>query len=312
MNLDLELYEKARTSAVIFDRTDCAKIQVSGADHAVFLHNILSQDILAMRPGEWRETALLSATSHVLAYMFAVKLADSVLLLSVPETNSKICGLLEKFLITEDVQIRDAGKDWNLFEIWGPAAEKMIRVNAPQAMTYKPEGNRGPRAVALTPSTSVTFKSENCGDEALRETLRIENGILEFGKDFNETIMLSETRLEKKSASETKGCYPGQEVVAKIETYKRLNRSFVGLMFNLSSAVDNSASEPSAQPAAGSAIIDPKSGEEIGRLTSRAYSPFHKKTVGLGWLKRGFFEQPIEVSIKAETAIPAQTTLFKN
>ncbi len=308
MSIDLRAYEQARSGAVIFDRSACAIIEVSGADHVAFLHNILSQDMLGMRNGEWRETALLSATSHVLAYMFAVKMENSILLLSVPGTAVKICELLEKFLITEDVKIRDAQEDWALFEVWGAQSEKLIRVRLPQTRAYKPEGKTGTRTIILSKTSGRSWEGELQRDNELRETLRIENGILEFGSDFNETIMLSETRLEKKSASETKGCYPGQEVVAKIETYKRLNRSFVRLFFS-----SVSATQPELNlPAGGTIIVDPASGAEIGRLTSRAYSPFYKKTVGLGWLKRGFFEQPVEVSVKSETTIPAQTTLSKN
>ena len=299
MSLDLAAYEKARSGAVVFNRGG-AVIEVSGADHAAFLHNILSQDMLAMQTNDWRETALLSATSHVLAYMSALKLKNSILLISVPGTAAKICALLDKFLITEDVQIEDVSQTWNLFEIWGPHAARLIHEKSPQSMIYKPEGNQGLRTLVLAQSSSL-FENDHAENEELRETLRVENGILEFGRDFNETTMLSETHLEKKSASETKGCYPGQEVVAKIETYKRLNRGFVQLSWD-----SKNLPEPN------SIIYSSASDEEIGRLTSRAYSPFYKKTVGLGWLKRGFFEQPVEVSIKSETAIPAQTALLKN
>lgn len=278
----------------VFLLDSCAKVEVSGNDHVEFLHHILSQDILGMSAGEWRETALLSATSHVLAYMFAVKLENSILLLGMPSASAKIISLLEKFLITEDVSIRNAESDWDLFEAWGPKAKELTQKNK----HYQPEGAMGPRFLILSEKNFCRFEIEK--DKTLREILRIENGILEWEKDFGENIMLSETRLEKKAASETKGCYPGQEVVAKIETYKRLNRSFVRLSF-----ISEKLPEVNS-------IICSVAGEEIGRLTSRAYSPFLKKGVGLGWLKRGFFEQPIEVSIKSETTISASTSPFKN
>lgn len=322
MSLNLTAYENAHRSAAIFDCAGWGKIEVAGTDHSPFLHNILSQNMLGMQTGEWRETALLSATSHVLAYLFAVKLEDSILLLAPRQLASRVSSLLDKFLITEDVQIKDAENILNLFEVWGPSADTLIQGGAQGSMLYKPEGLQGPRTLVLAKKTASVFINETLGDKNSREVLRIENGILEFGADFNETIMLSETRLEKKCASETKGCYPGQEVVAKIETYKRLNRSFVRLVIDDEKfgavAVNNFASETSAQPAqpelpaVGSVIIDQASGAEIGRLTSRAYSPFLNKTAGLGWLKRGFFEQPTEVMIQSESAVPAQTALFEN
>src|SRR5207253_1876682 len=104
------------------------------------------------------------------------------------------------------------------------------------------------------------------------------------------------------------GCYPGQEVVAKIETYKRLNRSYVRLYFNSTS--ERFARPADELPEVGAAIFDPESGGEIGRLTSRAWSPFYRKTFGLGWLKRGFFDKPVEVAIKSKAGIPAKTALL--
>ena len=303
MSFEPSLYEKAKRAVVIFDRSLCAQIEVSGADHVEFLHQILSQDILGMHPGEWKETALLSATSHILAYMFAVRLERSILLISSPGSSEKICLLLEKFHIAEDVQFAAARERWDFLELWGPDAAELIKKYAdPQTFFFRPEGPSGQRTLLLSKASKRLFQNERLIENETREIFRIENGILEFGKDFDENIMLSETRLEKKSASETKGCYPGQEVVAKIETYKRLNRSFVRLLFTAT---------PTELPKVGASICN-KSGEEVGRITSRAYSPSLKKGVGLGWLKRGFFEQPVEVSIKSKTTIPVLISLVNH
>ena len=295
MSFQPQIYEKAHADFAVFDRKECAQIEVSGTDHAAFLHQILSQDMLEMQPREWREASLLSATSHVLAYLFAIKLENSVLLVGSPGSFEKVCRLLEKFHITEDVQIQAPQEKWDFLEVWGNfKSEKSGRLH------FKPEGQNGKRTLLLSKSSENLFQKERVTANETREVLRIENSVLEFGKDFDENFMLSETRLEKRAASETKGCYPGQEVVAKIETYKRLNRSFVRLTFSAE-----------ILPAEGSVICN-AAGEEIGRLTSRAYAPFLKKNFGLGWLKRGFFEQPVEVSVKSETAIPAFVSLFEN
>ncbi len=295
--------------ALVF-RLPFSLLSISGADHVSFLHSILSQDIASMQIGDWREAALLSATSHVQSYMTAIKTNASVLLLSIEGQADSLSQKLNRFVITEDVQIKDISADWQLCEVWGPQKENFLKKLSSLPLADNQNFFKGTRFLLqasenLPPETTLGLTSS-------REMLRIENGIIAFGKDFDETIMLSETRLEKIAASETKGCYPGQEVVAKIETYKRLNRSFVqlawGSLLDFSSALK---AQPEL-PAVGAVIINPVSGEEIGRLTSRAYSPFQKKTVGLGWLKRGFFEQPIEVSIKSETAISAKTALLKN
>ncbi len=303
MSFEPSLYEKAKQSSVIFDRNICAQVEVTGADHVQFLNQILSQDIVSMRFREWREAALLSATSHILAYMFSIKLAHSIILIGAPGATEKICMLLKKFHIAEDVQFTATRERWDFLELWGPDIAALIKKCAnTQIFFFQPEGLSGQRTLLLSKASENIFQTARLIENETREILRIENGILEFGKDFDENIMLSETRLEKKSASETKGCYPGQEVVAKIETYKRLNRSFVRLIFSAG---------PTELPEAGTSIYS-KSGEEVGRLTSRAYSPSLKKGVGLGWLKRGFFEQPVEVSIKSKTTISAFVSVINN
>ena len=284
--------------AIIF-RLPFSLLSISGADHVSLLHNILSQDIANMQVGDWREAALLSATSHVQAYMTAIKTNSSIFLLSIEGQADLISQKLNRFIITEAVEIRDISAEWQLFEVWGPQKEIFIKKLNPFALIDNQNAFKGcrfflPASESLPDRTALVSASS-------REMLRIENGMLAYGKDFDETIMLSETRLEKIAASETKGCYPGQEVVAKIETYKRLNRSFVRLSWDATEL-----------PAEGAKIFDSLSREEIGRLTSRVYSPFHKKTVGLGWLKRGFFEKPIEVSIKSETTIPAHAAPIQN
>lgn len=283
---------------LVFPIKDFSLLRVSGSDAASFLHSILSQDIQSMILGEWREAALLSATSHVSAYMTAIKNADSILLLSTAGQADVISKKLDRFIITEDVQIKDIGSDWQLLEVWGPRKENFLKQLDASAQIGRQKHLKC--AHVLLPSGDKIPGGTAIGTEKAREMLRIENGMLAYGKDFDENIMLSETLLEKIAASETKGCYPGQEVVAKIETYKRLNRSFVRLEW-----------DEEIFPESGAMILDIQSGAEIGRLTSRTYSPFLKKMVGLGWLKRGFFEMPIEVAIKAEANITARTSALR-
>ncbi|HRK61435.1 MAG TPA: glycine cleavage T C-terminal barrel domain-containing protein [Candidatus Omnitrophota bacterium] len=274
-------------------------LSVSGQDHISFLHSILSQDIAGMQTGEWRETALLSATSHVMALMTAIKTENSILLLSGAGQAELISKKLARFIITEDVQTQDITTEWQLLEVWGPQRESFLKQLSPAAQIGRQKHLKCTRS--LLPAAEKIPAETVLSSESTREMLRIENGMLAYGKDINEKIMLSETRLEKIAASETKGCYPGQEVVAKIETYQRLNRCFVKLIWD-------SASDKINLPAEGSVILDIENGAEIGCLTSRTYSPFLKKIIGLGWLKRGFFEKPIKVTVKSETNITAETS----
>lgn len=291
------LYRAAHESLIFFGPRPLSCLSVSGNDAASFLHHVLTQDIETMKTGEWREAALLSATSHVLGYFSVLCAKNSFLLISAPNQSNRLRALLEKFVIAEDVKIESIDSNWVLFEAWGPHAEKITHGSSQNAY-LEPMRKDLPRRILFPAPIQADFSASGLlGDETLREILRIEKGLLEYQVDFDESIMLSETGLEKIAASSTKGCYPGQEVVAKIETYGRLNRNFVRLSW---------CSEE--MPDAGAFIWDCKNENEIGRLTSRTYSPFLKKTIGLGWLKRGFFEVPGEVLIRAKNLIAAQST----
>ena len=82
--------------AIIF-RLPFSLLSISGADHVSLLHNILSQDIANMQVGDWREAALLSATSHVQAYMTAIKTNSSIFLLSIEEQANLIAEMKKSY-----------------------------------------------------------------------------------------------------------------------------------------------------------------------------------------------------------------------
>lgn len=118
------------------------------------------------------------------------------------------------------------------------------------------------------------------------EMLRIRQGIPRYGIDMDENTILSETGLEKIAASETKGCYPGQEVVARIETYKGLNRKLKRLILN--------ASE---KPSVSSKIFTEDRQTEIGKLTSSVFLPEEKSWAALGYLNKGYFDGSRKIKI---------------
>ena len=219
------------------------KIEVTGTDRVSFLHNILTNDIKNLKPGESCPAALLSAPAKVLALMKVRKLEDKIMLETDPDFEEKLPGLLEKLIITEDVRL---------------------------------EILKGADAVPV---------------EA--EITRIERGILRYGVDVTEEVSLPETGLDDTYASETKGCYPGQEVVARTKTYKGLQRKMTGLFLPPSGTRND-------LPQNGDKIY---SGEkEIGWITSACVSPKFGG-IALGYAAKGFFEKPCEVEIKTASGL---------
>ncbi len=274
-------YHAAHHSHALIDYSFFGKIRVMGKDRMTVLHNILTQDIKSMPVGKISQAALLSAQGKILMYMAVLIMSDAVMLVVEPGMEHKTMDLIQKFIITEEVILEEITEDYVFlihsfqgtggiknFDGWlipkdaaRIMAEKMLRENLPGKMV--PMGHHA------------------------AEILRIENGALRYGVDMNEDTLLSETGLEKFSVSATKGCYPGQEVVARIETYGGLHRKVMGLII-----------ESAETPARGSKIMLEE--QEIGWITSSKFSPRLKKVVALGYLAKGFFETEQSVEIKSD------------
>ncbi|TSA03862.1 MAG: aminomethyl transferase family protein, partial [Nitrospiraceae bacterium] len=126
------------------------------------------------------------------------------------------------------------------------------------------------------------------------ETLRMEAGIPKAGPDLNENIVPPEANLEGKAFSLTKGCYPGQEVVARMDTYGSVRRRMVGLVL-----------EEALAPPPGAKLF---SGErEVGWISSAVRSPSLGKVIALGFPLRDFTAPGTALSVEVNGERTAAT-----
>jgi folate-binding protein YgfZ len=125
------------------------------------------------------------------------------------------------------------------------------------------------------------------------EILRVEAGLPKMGQDLTEELVPSEANLEGKSFSLSKGCYPGQEVVARMDTYGSVRRRLVGL--TLAEAI---------VPSSGAKLY---SGDrEVGWITSAVLSPTLGKAIALGFPLRDFAKQGTALAVESDgQKIPA-------
>jgi folate-binding protein YgfZ len=125
-------------------------------------------------------------------------------------------------------------------------------------------------------------------DEATYETLRIEAGIPLFPSELNEKHNPLETSLVQ-AISFTKGCYIGQEVIARLDTYDKVQRHLMGVLTDSPDAL--------AAPTA----ISTSDGTQIGEITSTTFSPTLGKTIGLGFVKTAFANPGNTVTLDSRT-----------
>jgi folate-binding protein YgfZ len=120
-----------------------------------------------------------------------------------------------------------------------------------------------------------------------RNTLRIEAGLPQAGPDLNEEIVPPEANLEGKAFSLSKGCYPGQEVVARMDTYGSVRRRLIGL-----------ALQEAVVPPHGAKIF---SGDrEVGWVSSAAHSPQLRSVIALGFPLRDFSKPGTALAVEIE------------
>jgi len=235
-------YRTLTGHAVLFDLSHRGRVEVSGQDRVNLLHNVLTQDIKALRSGESARALLLSAQGKCLADFRVFVFQDRIILDTEPGLQQESMALLDKYIIADDVTLRDITTETCLLTMEGPlsgecslSSEVKNRFTGVELVRL-PAGFSGEAGLGFLIPNSIaevlatTLLGENTKTKpipagfACLDQRRIELGIVRFKQDFDEDTLLPETGLEIIAASGTKGCYPGQEVVARIETYGGLKK----------------------------------------------------------------------------------------
>jgi len=319
-------YTAVRKGVGLLDDSARGKIKITGKDRVSFLHRMLTNDIEGLGLGNGCYAALLSGTGKLLADMNVYIFPNHILMDVEMGFEKKVMETLQKFVVQEEVKLTDVTDQYALLSIQGPRSESLAQAIFPGPFPELSEyhhanGNFGEIQITLIRKSRTGEKGyqllipkKGAHEMAERilvvgklyglrpvgfgasEILRIEAGVLRYGIDMDEHLTLPETGLDEVTASETKGCYPGQEVVARTKTYGGLQRKVTGLIF-----------EKGALPAGGDKLY--VEGNEIGTVTSACNSPSLEKGVAIGQVSKGYFEKPTEVKIKtSQNEITAWTT----
>jgi len=234
---DLEIRALTQ-NAVLTDQSHRGKIKVTGSESVSFLNRMLTNDLSSLAIGQGHRTFLLSAQGKCLADFRAFRAPDFILLDTEPSLAPDAIKLLDRFIITDDVRLEDITFSTLHLSLEGPQAENFrtaLQTRFPHAAVFSLPQNASlsgyPALHLWLPADQArqaaeTLQSLNIpyGAHTAFNTIRLERKVPRFKIDFDETWFLNETGLEDTAASETKGCYPGQEVVARIKTYKKVEQ----------------------------------------------------------------------------------------
>jgi folate-binding protein YgfZ len=293
-------YRAGLEGACLLDATDRGRLRVTGTQAPDFLHRLLSINVRGLEVGAANRNLLLSAKGKVLFDFDLCREQESIVLSTPPGQARPLLEALDVYLFAEDVRIEDESGDHRPLEIGGPSAASVLAElfpghgPLPAHSTIELPWNAIAVKVSSLPVAGAPGFRLDAGSEAAglwqaleaagatpvglvaRDMLRVERGAALFGIDVDENVYPQEARMEE-AFSLDKGCYIGQEVVAKIDTYGGLNKRLEAL------SVDSD--EPVAR---GTKLLLEDRGEarELGMVTSWVYSFALDTGVVLAYVKR--------------------------
>jgi aminomethyltransferase len=303
-------HEAVRERAGLIDRSERGKIEVTGKDRASFLHGLVSSDVKGLTPGQGNESALLDVHGKVTALLAVHCLSDRLVL----ETDGPLAGPLlsgiDRYLFSERAELEDVTAASGILTVAGPNARKIVEQVIGVAI---PDLSRWQHVLVPWEGRELrVVRTEETGEEGydlwvpteglaplwerLREAgarpvgreawnvLRVEAGVVRYGVDVDASTLLLEAPLPD-AYSLNKGCYMGQEVIARITYRGHVNRKIVGFRFT----------DARVPPIGAPVLVD---GKERGRITSAVVSPALRVALALGFLRREHWEPGTRVEAR--------------
>ena len=290
-----------RDGTALLDRSMVGKVVVTGRDRAAFLQGMLSNDVKALAAGQGTAAAFLDAHGKVQALVRLYALEDRLWLELPPGLTDKFLQAIDRYLISEKAYFQAADAAFAVLAVQGPGAPALLARLAGAPLELARHGHREvtiagvPVRVVERPEAAgagyhcwVAAEPAPAVWDALREAGAAPAGLLAldaariaagepwYTEDADDTAILPEL-LREDLVSYTKGCYIGQEVVARVKYRGHVNRALARL-----DVEGTRVPAPRARLLAATGEV----GKEIGRVTSAARWPDTGRVVALGFVRR--------------------------
>ena len=317
--------EVVRRSCGGFALADRAVIEVSGSDRVRWLQGMVSNDVAALADGSDGSgcyALLLTPQGRIVADLHVLRRGEHFWLELALAAREDTWKRLDAFIIADDVALRDVGDAWQRFALEGARGAQLLAAWTGERVALERHGGAtlstpvGEVFVArwsvcgddghqlFVPSGSLSQVASSLaeaartagidwvdGDRALLEQLRIEAGVPGFGSELGPDVLPAEVDLVGEAVSLEKGCYTGQEVVARMASRGAASHRLVALRF----------AEADVLPAVGSPLC--AGDKTVGELTSITRSS-DGGVIGLGFLRRAQAEAGGEFDVAGTTATP--------
>lgn len=321
-------YAAIRKGVGLLDSPHRVVIIITGKDRLSFLNNLLTQDTSKLAANQGVYSYMLNTRGRIITDLNVLHAEDATLLELDARMGPQIAPLLEKYHFNEDVTIIDATEQLGRFTLIGPHAAVLLNKIVDGDLTQLQEPLRHVRRT-ISKATVTIFRNDQCGEQqyelimpvdqlahlwqvlheaggdhvdesgvhlraigwAAYNTARIEAGTPLYGIDINESYLPMETgHWYTKAVAVSKGCYLGQEIVARMHAHKSVARMLVGLRC-----------QGNKLPVAGTDVREPGSTVQIGMVTSSCVSPMLGETpIALAYTKTSHAQIDKELEVLAE------------
>ncbi len=286
MNADLEnTYKHIRSGGSGFYEQNRGLIAVWGKEAVQFLDGLISNDMKTLEDGQQMFAAFPNAQGRLLAVVRVLKQGDRYLFETEDATWEKVFQNLFRFTFAGDFFVEDLSPNFRCFEIFGHQGSDAVATG----FRYN---NQASTLYFIENKDAEGFRSNESASDAceisdeLYKTLRIENGVPKYGVDMDETTIVPELGIDG-LISYNKGCYIGQEIIARIHFRGHIAKQLTGLVLTNVIAASDVIS-----PGADLSTTD---GKNAGRITSVTYSPTLKTTIALGYVRYDYLAEGTEL-----------------
>jgi folate-binding protein YgfZ len=295
-----------RDNAGVLDLSFRGRLCLTGADRVRLLNGQVTNDVKMLSVGTGCYAAVVTAKGKMESDANIYCLPGELLLDFEPGLTAKLSQRFEKYIIADDVQVVDVAPLYGLLSVQGPQSATVVQalgfnralpLRLMEFSTAKDDrfseiycvNHSRTRALGFdlfVPAAALAevagklveeaagIGGRACGWRAL-EMARIEAGIPRYGVDMDDTNLAPEAGIERQAISYTKGCYIGQEVIARLRTYGQVAKALRGLRLE---------KDLKALPVRGDRLW--QGDQEIGYVTSSTYSPTLKSNIALGYVRR--------------------------
>jgi folate-binding protein YgfZ len=285
-------YEIASTTCGLVDRSERGKLALSGAEAKEFLQGQVSNDIERLVPGSGCYAAFLTPKGKMLGDLRVLDTGSELLLDTERVALQELFNMIRRFSIGFDVELHKRTVESGLLSLIGPGAGELVSGLPSEEHAHRLVSLGGVSARAIRTDVGIDLLCDAGDIEALKaaagvpevseevaECVRIERGRPRYGIDLDDSVIPQEAGLNERAVSFTKGCYVGQETVARLFYRGKPNRQLRGLRL-------------SAKASAGDRLD--ADGRDVGQITSVTCSPTFG-SIGLALVRR---EAPLGTTVK--------------